>query len=169
MNRISNSFCHVAVACLVGIYCPLLACRDTISPGSADAEKLLLLGDVAEIYAAEPQETQRLAAVELMPASAAGKPAIRIRDIQELLAIRGMNWPIAILRRGPGVGHDRRATESSCESDCTPPGEVADPTGPASGRGGHCPLPARSARTRRLASARRTEQSQIQLPMPPPR
>ena len=55
-------------------------------------KSLLLLGDVADIYAAEPQEARSLAAVELMPAPASGnRQFVRLRDIQDLLAIRGIN------------------------------------------------------------------------------
>ena len=55
-------------------------------------KSLLTLGDLADIYAAEPQEAKSLAAVELMPAPASGnRQFVRLRDIQDLLAIRGVN------------------------------------------------------------------------------
>jgi flagellar basal body P-ring formation protein FlgA len=56
------------------------------------SKSLLQLGDVAEIYAADPQEASRLAAIELMPAPAAGnRMVVRLRDVQDLLDLRGIN------------------------------------------------------------------------------
>ena len=93
MNRISNSLGRVAVACLAGVCCSMAAAAEIHFRPEVRTEKtLLLLGDVAEIFAADPQETQKLAALELMPAPPQGqKLAIRIRDIQDLLSIRGIN------------------------------------------------------------------------------
>jgi flagella basal body P-ring formation protein FlgA len=93
MNRISNSLCRVAVACLAGVCCSMAAAAEIhLRPEVRTEKTLLLLGDVAEIFAADPQETQTLAALELVPAPPQGqKLAIRIRDIQDLLSIRGVN------------------------------------------------------------------------------
>ncbi|HEV3418402.1 MAG TPA: flagellar basal body P-ring formation chaperone FlgA [Pirellulales bacterium] len=56
------------------------------------SKSLLLLGDIAEIYAADSQEASKLAAIELMPAPAAGNHmVVRLRDVQDLLDLRGIN------------------------------------------------------------------------------
>jgi flagella basal body P-ring formation protein FlgA len=55
-------------------------------------KNLLLLSDVAEIFTGSSQEAATLAAVELMPAPAVGtRLRIRMRDIQDLLSMRGIN------------------------------------------------------------------------------
>ena len=53
---------------------------------------LVTLGDVAEILAHKPQEADTLAAVELFPAPPGGEQRIvRLREIQDLLLMRGVN------------------------------------------------------------------------------
>jgi flagella basal body P-ring formation protein FlgA len=55
-------------------------------------KNLLLLSDVAEIFTGSSQEAAALAAVELMPAPAPGtRLNIRMREIQDLLSMRGVN------------------------------------------------------------------------------
>lgn len=53
---------------------------------------LVRLGDVAEIHAADKAEAARLAEIELCAAPASGsKSFVRAREIQDLLALRGLN------------------------------------------------------------------------------
>lgn len=53
---------------------------------------LVTLGDVAEIFAADRQQADALAAVELFPApSTARQRFVRLREIQDLLLLRGIN------------------------------------------------------------------------------
>src|SRR5437868_4412732 len=55
-------------------------------------KNLLLLGDVADVYAAESEDVSKLAVLELVPAPAVGS---RLRlpsgDVQDLLAFRGID------------------------------------------------------------------------------
>lgn len=56
------------------------------------ASGLVRLGDVAEIHAADATESAQLAGIELCAAPTAGsKSFIRAREIQDLLALRGLN------------------------------------------------------------------------------
>ena len=53
---------------------------------------LVTLGDVADIYAVDQQQADRLAAIELFPAPVASRQRfVRLREIQELLMSRGVN------------------------------------------------------------------------------
>ncbi len=71
---------------------------DTTHAGAAEfrlrdevrtARNIVLLGEMAEIYAADPQEASKLAAIEITPAPAVGaKTVLRLRDVQDLLAFR---------------------------------------------------------------------------------
>jgi len=53
---------------------------------------VVTLGDVAEIFAVDPQQAETLAAVELFPAPAGpGQRFVRLRELQDLLLLRGVN------------------------------------------------------------------------------
>jgi flagella basal body P-ring formation protein FlgA len=53
---------------------------------------VVTLGDVAEIYSAEAGQAAKLAAMELCPASPTGQQRLlRVREIQDILALRGVN------------------------------------------------------------------------------
>lgn len=53
---------------------------------------LVLLGDVAEVFAGDEAELRRLRAIELMPAPAPGDQGyLGIRELQDLLHVRGVN------------------------------------------------------------------------------
>ncbi|HWB07705.1 MAG TPA: flagellar basal body P-ring formation chaperone FlgA [Pirellulales bacterium] len=57
-----------------------------------DASGLVRLGDVAEIHATDPGEAAKLKEIELFPApSVGGKSFVRTRELQDLLALRGIN------------------------------------------------------------------------------
>ena len=56
------------------------------------AGSLVTLGDLAEIIATDPHQAQTLAAIELFPAPSGGEPRyVRLREIQDLLLLRGVN------------------------------------------------------------------------------
>ena len=56
------------------------------------AQSLVRLVDVAEIHAADAAEAQKLGQLELFPAPAKGQPRyLRARELQDLLALRGLN------------------------------------------------------------------------------
>jgi flagella basal body P-ring formation protein FlgA len=53
---------------------------------------VVTLGDVAEIYSADPQQAGKLAAIELFPAPiAAQQRVLGVREVQDLLSMRGIN------------------------------------------------------------------------------
>lgn len=53
---------------------------------------VITLGDVAEIYSADAKGAEKLAAMELFPAPAASQQrVIRVREVQDLLVLRGIN------------------------------------------------------------------------------
>lgn len=55
-------------------------------------QSLVRLGDVAEIHAADAAQVRELEAIELFPAPARGQQRfVRAREIQDLLALRGLN------------------------------------------------------------------------------
>jgi flagellar basal body P-ring formation protein FlgA len=65
-----------------------LRLRQQCSPHGA----VVTLGDIAEIYSADPQRACQLAAVELFPApSAAQQRVLGVREVQDLLSLRGIN------------------------------------------------------------------------------
>lgn len=56
------------------------------------SQSLVRLGDVAEIHAADETEAAKLEHVELFPAPPQGQPRrLRARELQDLLALRGLN------------------------------------------------------------------------------
>ncbi len=56
------------------------------------AGPVVTLGDVAEIDSADARQTAALAAIELFPAPSAAEPrTVRVREIQDLLLLRGVN------------------------------------------------------------------------------
>ena len=56
------------------------------------AGPVVTLGDLAEIDSADARQTAALAAIELFPAPSAGEPrTVRVREIQDLLLLRGVN------------------------------------------------------------------------------
>jgi flagella basal body P-ring formation protein FlgA len=52
---------------------------------------VVTLGDVAEIFSQDAAERARLAAIELFPAPAGGQRFLRLREVQDLLLMRGVN------------------------------------------------------------------------------
>lgn len=100
------------------------------------AGALVRLDDVAEIYAADADQRQALARVELFPTPAAGsRRFVRAREIQDLLAARGVNLAehrlsgasqvevssaaAAPLPTGPGPlapAAERQAREALCQA-----------------------------------------------------
>ena len=55
-------------------------------------QSLVRLGDIAEIHAADAEQARQLEAIELFPAPAVGRRRfVRAREVQDLLALRGLN------------------------------------------------------------------------------
>jgi flagella basal body P-ring formation protein FlgA len=62
--------------------------RQQCSPHGA----VVTLGDIAEIYSADAEQAGKLAAIELFPAPpAAQQRVLRVREVQDLLSMRGIN------------------------------------------------------------------------------
>lgn len=58
----------------------------------SQASGIVRLGDVAEIHAADAGERQRLQSIELFPApTVGGKAFVRAREVQDILALRGID------------------------------------------------------------------------------
>lgn len=56
------------------------------------AGPLVLLGDIADIHARHSAEAAQLAVIDLLPVPAAGEERVlRLREVQDLLAVRGVN------------------------------------------------------------------------------
>ncbi len=89
------------------------------------AAAIVTLGDVADIASADARQSATLAAIELFPAPAAGEEkVVRVREIQDLLLLRGVN-----LARAPAF----RRKRSRCPSGGRP---AASRGGPADFHGG---------------------------------
>jgi flagella basal body P-ring formation protein FlgA len=53
---------------------------------------VVTLGDIAEIYSADAQQAEKLAAIEILPAPIAPQQrTLRVREVQDLLSMRGIN------------------------------------------------------------------------------
>jgi flagella basal body P-ring formation protein FlgA len=60
--------------------------------GECNVSGLVKLGDVAEIHATDSEEAAKLKEIELFPAPpTGGKSFVRTREVQDLLALRGLN------------------------------------------------------------------------------
>ena len=86
----------VAVATLLGALVfgagPVSAALFRLRAQCQSSGAVVTLGDVAEISAADPQQADALAAVELFPAPPAPRQRfVRLREIQDLLLLRGVN------------------------------------------------------------------------------
>jgi flagella basal body P-ring formation protein FlgA len=80
------------VATIIAISTSLNAAEFRLREEVRATKNLLLLGDVADVYAADPQEAGKLAALELTPAPAVGsRTRLQLRDVQDLLAFRGID------------------------------------------------------------------------------
>jgi flagella basal body P-ring formation protein FlgA len=86
-----NVFTIIAVA-LASFAAGAAAAELRLKSDCRPSTGLVCLGDVAEIYATSDAEAKQLSAVDLMPAPAAGeKRVLRVRDLQDILALRGIN------------------------------------------------------------------------------
>lgn len=82
-----------------------------LRPRCEVAQSLVTLGDVAEVFATDSGQGQRLANVELFPAPPPGKARfVRLREVEDLLVLRGINLlghrfsgagQVEIIRAGP--------------------------------------------------------------------
>src|SRR5258708_6743081 len=90
MMKIRSSLILLGIAVLVGgaAHGAEIRLREEVRT----TKGLLLLGDVAEVFAADSQEASKLAALELTPAPAVGnRTRLPLRDVQDLLAFRGID------------------------------------------------------------------------------
>lgn len=63
-----------------------------LKPQARTKTGIVLLGDVADVYAAEEWQTEQLRAIELGPAPATGgKRFVKAREVQDALFMRGIN------------------------------------------------------------------------------
>ncbi len=86
----------VAVATLLGTLVlgagPVSAALFRLRAQCQSRAAVVTLGDVAEISAADPRQADALAAIELFPAPPAPRQRfVRLREIQDLLLLRGVN------------------------------------------------------------------------------
>lgn len=91
----------VKLASLLSLPCLCLGALNAASARGAEVQlrpeihmqkNVVLLSDVAEIFTGSSQEAAMLAAVELVPAPTPGnRLSIRMREIQDVLATRGVN------------------------------------------------------------------------------
>lgn len=90
--KTAATVCIVGI-CLIGANAARAhAAEVQLRPEIHTQKNLLLLGDIAEIFSTNSQESAALAAVELMPAPTAGvRLKIAAREIQDILAMRGVN------------------------------------------------------------------------------
>src|SRR5437660_12314688 len=90
MNRMKSS---LIVIWIVGLFASASqAAEIRLREEVRTTKNLLLLSDVADVYAAESEDASKLAELELVPAPAVGS---RLRlpsgDVQDLLAFRGID------------------------------------------------------------------------------
>ncbi|HEX3998924.1 MAG TPA: flagellar basal body P-ring formation chaperone FlgA [Pirellulales bacterium] len=94
MKRIANllTACGLGLACLFAVSASVRAAELQLRPEIHTQKNLLQLGDVAEIFTASSPEAAMLSAIELMPAPSPGtRVSIRLREIQDILSMRGVN------------------------------------------------------------------------------
>jgi flagella basal body P-ring formation protein FlgA len=83
---------RILIAAFFLIPAILPAAELRLLPQCAPQGTLVTLGDVAKISAATPEQARRLAAVELFPVPpAGGSRVLRVRELQDLLLLRGVN------------------------------------------------------------------------------
>jgi flagella basal body P-ring formation protein FlgA len=87
------------------------------------AEPVVTLADVAEILAPDPAQRKHLAAIELFPAPLAGQTRfVRQREIEDLLALRGVNL---LGHHFSGAGQVQIARRSQSERSGSEPAAAA--------------------------------------------
>ncbi len=63
-----------------------------LKPQATPAGTMVALGDVADVFAADADEAERLRGIELFPVPPAGRERfVRARELQDLLLLRGLN------------------------------------------------------------------------------
>jgi flagella basal body P-ring formation protein FlgA len=114
---------HMPTGWLLTVICalPLSAAEVHFRPRVTVHKPLVTLGDVAEIVTSGDAEAAALAATELFPAPATGRPRlVPAREIRDLLAIRAVN--LASVRfGGASVVRICRATPPSTAASPEPP------------------------------------------------
>jgi flagella basal body P-ring formation protein FlgA len=82
----------IALAGLMLAACPSAAAELRLRSQCTPAGAVVTLGDVAEIASTDARQAAALAAIELFPAPAASEEkTVRVREVQDLLLLRGIN------------------------------------------------------------------------------
>ena len=82
----------LTVLAIMAVCSPAAAAELKLRHECRCAQSLVRLSDVAEIHAADAAEAEKLGQIELFPAPAQGQPRyLRARELQDLLALRGLN------------------------------------------------------------------------------
>ena len=91
-KNLAIKFCLTSVCVAAVTVAATQAAELQLRPEIHTQKNILLLSDVAEIFTGSSQEAAMLAAVELMPSPAPGtRLSIRMREIQDVLSMRGVN------------------------------------------------------------------------------
>jgi flagella basal body P-ring formation protein FlgA len=81
--------CPAILAIIASAACPLLAAEIQLRARCQARGPVVTLGDLAEVLAADPQQAEPLARIELFPAPVPGQQRIvRARELQDLLSAR---------------------------------------------------------------------------------
>jgi flagella basal body P-ring formation protein FlgA len=83
----------VLAACLISSATLLLGAEIELRTELRTQGGLVLLGDIAQVTSADPDEARRLSKLDVIAAPAAGQRRyLRAREVQDLLTARGVNW-----------------------------------------------------------------------------
>lgn len=124
---------HAAILWAAAGHCHALAAEIRLKPQASPAGAMVTLGDIADIFAADSAEAERLRAIELFPSPPAGRERfVRPRELHDLLLLRGANLAdqrfsgashITVTGSGPvahapgkAVAHTRRANSRITEA-----------------------------------------------------
>jgi len=84
--------CAVALALIASVTWPVVGAELQLRARCQARGPVVTLGDVADVLAADPQQAEPLAGIELFPSPAPGQQRIvRAREIQDLLSARQVN------------------------------------------------------------------------------
>lgn len=92
MPKPTKYSCLIVFATAAAMTSPISAAEFRLRDEVRTSKNLVLLGDIADIYAANPDEANKLAAVEMTPTPVpGGKTTLKIHDVQDLLSFRGID------------------------------------------------------------------------------
>ncbi len=129
--RLLTIRCLAPVAILLAPagHCCLPAAEIRLKPQATPARAMVALSDVADVFAADTAEAERIGGIELFPSPPAGRERfVRARELHDLLLLRGLNLAdhrfsgasrITVAASGQGpptVVHKRRAESRITEA-----------------------------------------------------